>query len=155
MSLGIGPSSNRVIAVVFSITIALAGKWKVCFLWIDKFWRLLFNEVPNFYCGSKTPSAHVTFLQKRLRKHRFHNARYAVCFVQPISSTSKKSSWLPLWLRFLYLRSSRVRQPTFNRTELLRHLRLRKQIFCKTWVYIRTGSGCRPLLEWLIYVSIW
>jgi len=30
------------------------------------------------------------------------SARSAVCFLQPIFHLSKKSSWPPLWLRFLY-----------------------------------------------------
>ena len=43
------------------------------------------------------------------------SARSAVCLLQPIFHLSKKSSWPPVRLRYLYLHASDVHQHTFNR----------------------------------------
>ena len=104
--------------------------------------RNKFSEAGHFECsrGSQAPQSCIC-------------VRYAVCLSQPIFQLGKESSWPPLWLRFLYLHVSDVHQHTFSWSRIGHCSNTLKAY--KTCVYIRRGSCCRPILEWLTGACSW
>jgi len=80
--------------------------------------------------------------------------------MHPILHLSKKSSWPPLWLRFLFLHTSNVHQHTLNRsreatllqdTDFLSEVGLLQNLrACKTWILNKFRS-----FGWRMYLITW